>query len=826
MKTEALKQALDKYGFDAAFGGARRDEEKSRAKERIFSFRSAQHRWDPKNQRPELWKLYNTRKHKGESIRVFPLSNWTELDVWQYIYLERIPVVPLYFAKDRPVVERDGTLIMVDDDRLPLRAGEVPSDAQGAVPHARLLPAHRRDRVDGRHAAGDHPGDAPRADLRAPGPRHRPRLRRVDGKEEAGRVLLMAHVSDLIAADIERYLKVHERKSLLRFITCGSVDDGKSTLIGRLLFESKLLYDDQLAALERDSRKFGTQGDDLDFALLVDGLAAEREQAITIDVAYRYFSTERRKYIVADTPGHEQYTRNMVTGASTADAAVLLVDARKGLLTQTRRHSYLVSLIGVRHVALAVNKMDLVDYSEKRFREIEAQYRVFAKQIGLDHITCIPVSALKGDNILAPSVNMPWYRGTVLMGWLETVEVDEARLQKLPFRLPVQWVNRPDLDFRGFTGTVASGAVKPGDRVRVQPAGKESRVARIVTQAGDLAQAVAGQSITLTLADEIDVSRGDLISAADASAEVADQFEATVVWMSDQPMLRGRNYLMKVGTKTVTATVAPLKYQVDVDTLAHLAAEKLELNQIGVCELELDQPIAFDAYADNRDTGGFILIDRLTNQTVGAGMLQFALRRAHNIHIQHVDVDKAARAALKGQRSCVLWLTGLSGSGKSTIANLVEKQLHAMGRHTYILDGDNVRHGLNKDLGFTAEDRVENIRRIAEVAKLMVDAGLIVVTAFISPFRAERRMARGLLQEGEFVEAFVHAPLAVAEDRDPKGLYKKARRGEIKNFTGIDSPYEEPEAPEIRIDTTVLSPEAAAEQVLAALRERGVIRGG
>jgi bifunctional enzyme CysN/CysC len=636
----------------------------------------------------------------------------------------------------------------------------------------------------------------------------------------------MAHVSELIAADIERYLKAHERKGLLRFITCGSVDDGKSTLIGRLLYESKLLYDDQLAALERDSRKFGTQGDDLDFALLVDGLAAEREQAITIDVAYRFFSTERRKYIVADTPGHEQYTRNMVTGASTADAAVLLVDARKGLLTQTRRHSYLVSLIGVRHVVLAVNKMDLVDYAEKRFREIEAQYRAFAKQIGLEDVTCIPVSALKGDNILAPSANMPWYRGAVLMGWLETVEIDEARLQKLPFRLPVQWVNRPDLDFRGFAGTVASGVVKPGDRVRVQPAGKESRIARIVTQAGDLAEAVAGQSITLTLADEIDVSRGDLISAADASAEVADQFEATVVWMSDQPMLRGRNYLMKIGTKTVTATVAPLKYQVDVDTLAHLAAEKLALNQIGVCELELDQPIAFDAYADNRDTGGFILIDRMTNQTVGAGMLKFALRRAHNIHIQHVDVDKTARAALKGQRSCVLWLTGLSGSGKSTIANLVEKQLHAMGRHTYILDGDNVRHGLNKDLGFTAEDRVENIRRIAEVAKLMVDAGLIVVTAFISPFRAERRMARGLLQEGEFVEVSVHAPLSVAEERDPKGLYKKARRGEIKNFTGIDSPYEEPEAPEIRIDTTALSPEAAAEQVLAALRERGVIRGG
>jgi bifunctional enzyme CysN/CysC len=636
----------------------------------------------------------------------------------------------------------------------------------------------------------------------------------------------MSHVSDLIAADIERYLQVHERKGLLRFITCGSVDDGKSTLIGRLLYESKLLYDDQLAALERDSRKFGTQGDALDFALLVDGLAAEREQAITIDVAYRFFSTERRKYIVADTPGHEQYTRNMVTGASTADAAVLLIDARKGVLTQTRRHSYLMSLIGVRHVALAINKMDLVEYSEKRFREIEAEYRAFAKQIGLPEVTCIPVSALKGDNMLAPSANTPWYRGATLMGWLETVEVDESRLARLPFRFPVQWVNRPNLDFRGFAGTIASGTVRPGDRVRVQPSGRESRVARIVTQAGELEEARAGQSVTLTLAEEVDVSRGDVIAAADAPAEVANQFEATVVWMGEQPLLRGRSYLLKIGTKTVTATIAPIKYQVDVDTLAHLAAEKLELNQIGVCELEFDQAIAFDAYAENRDTGGFILIDRLTNQTVGAGMLKFALRRAHNIHIQHVDVDKAARAGLKGQRSCVLWLTGLSGSGKSTIANLVEKRLHAMGHHTYILDGDNVRHGLNKDLGFTAEDRVENIRRIAEVAKLMADAGLIVITAFISPFRAERRMARGLLAEGEFVEVFVDAPLRVAEERDPKGLYRKARRGEIKNFTGIDSPYEAPEAPEIRIDTTTLEPDAAAERVIAALRERGMISAG
>ena len=633
----------------------------------------------------------------------------------------------------------------------------------------------------------------------------------------------MPQVSDLIAADIEGYLRSHERKSLLRFITCGSVDDGKSTLIGRLLYESKVLFDDQLSALAGDSKKFGTQGTDLDFALLVDGLAAEREQGITIDVAYRFFSTERRKFIVADTPGHEQYTRNMVTGASTADAAVILVDARNGVLTQTRRHSYLVSLLGIRHVALVINKMDLVDYSEARYRQIEAEYREFAARIGLTDVTCIPMSALKGDNILVPSARTPWHRGSTLMGWLETVEVDEKRLQKLPFRFPVQWVNRPSMDFRGFSGTIVSGVVTTGDRIRVQPSGRESRVARIVTYDGDLEQASTGQSITLTLTDELDISRGDLISAADVPAEIAAQFEATIVWMSDQPMLRGRSYLMKIGPKTVPTTVSPIKYRVNVNTLERVAAEKLELNEIGVCELQLDQPVCFDPYTENRDTGGFILIDRITDHTVGAGMLRFALRRAHNIHIQHIDVDKAARASLKRQKPCVLWFTGLSGAGKSTIANLVEKKLHGMGYHTYILDGDNVRHGLNKDLGFTAQDRVENIRRIAEVSRLMIDAGLILLTAFISPFRAERRMARSLVGEDEFVEIFVDTPLSIAEQRDPKGLYKKARRGEIKNFTGVDSPYEEPEAPEIYLDTTSLTPEKAADYVLATLRRMRVI---
>jgi bifunctional enzyme CysN/CysC len=633
----------------------------------------------------------------------------------------------------------------------------------------------------------------------------------------------MAHVSDLIATDIEQYLKSHEHKSLLRFITCGSVDDGKSTLIGRLLYESKMLFDDQLAALEADSRKFGTQGEQLDFALLVDGLAAEREQGITIDVAYRFFSTDRRKFIVADTPGHEQYTRNMVTGASTADVAVILVDARRGILTQTRRHSYLVSLMGIRQVVVAINKMDLVGYSQQVFDKIVDEYRAFAKQVGLEHVTVIPVSAFKGDNIVEPSEQMPWHHGTTLMGYLETVEIDESRMQKTPMRLPVQWVNRPNLDFRGFAGTLASGKVELGERIRVLPSGKESTVTRIVTFDGDLRQAVAGQAVTLTLADEIDISRGNVISTALAPASVADQFEATLIWMHDEPLLPGRPYLVKIGTQTVTASVTDIKYQVNVNTLEHVAAKTLELNAIGVCNLSMDRPVAFDPYLENRETGGFIVVDRLTNNTVGAGLLHFALRRSHNIHVQHVDVDKEARARLMGQKPCVLWFTGFSGSGKSTIANLVEKQLHAMGRHTYLLDGDNARHGLNKDLGFTDADRVENIRRVAEVAKLMVDAGLIVLTAFISPFKAERDMARNLLGEGEYIEIFVDTPLHVAEQRDVKGLYKKARSGQLKNFTGIDSPYERPDTPDLALETARLSAEESSAQVIALLRERGCL---
>jgi len=615
------------------------------------------------------------------------------------------------------------------------------------------------------------------------------------------------------------------QRGLLRFITCGSVDDGKSSLIGRLLYESKMVFDDQFEALREDSRKAGTRGGEPDFALLVDGLAAEREQGITIDVAYRFFNTERRKFIVADTPGHEQYTRNMVTGASTADLAVILIDARKGVLTQTRRHSYLASLLGIRHVVLAVNKMDLVDYSEEVFRRIDGEYREFARHLSQGAITCIPVSAVAGDNITSRSANTPWYSGPALLQYLESVDVPDA-VQGAAFRLPVQWVNRPNAEFRGFAGLIASGTVRPGDALRVLPGGRTSRVAKVFTGEGESTAAVAGQSVTLTLADEIDVSRGDVLAAADAPPAVANQFEATIIWMHDEPLLQGRAYLLKLATKTVTATVAPIKYRVNVHTMEHLAAKKLDLNDIGVCGLELNSAIAFEPYEINRTLGGFILIDRMSNNTVGAGLLHFALRRSQNVHWQALDVNKNARARLSHQKPCVLWFTGLSGAGKSTIANLVEKQLHAEGRHTYLLDGDNVRHGLNKDLGFTDEDRVENIRRVAEVARLMVDAGLIVMVSFISPFRSERRMARALLQEGEFIEIFVDTPLGWAEARDAKGLYKKARLGELKNFTGIDSPYETPENPELRLDTTLMSPEAAAARVLGFLRDAGVIDVG
>ena len=625
-----------------------------------------------------------------------------------------------------------------------------------------------------------------------------------------------------VAADVEAYLSRQERKNLLRFITCGSVDDGKSTLIGRLLFESKTLFEDQLSALAADSRKSGTRGADIDFALLVDGLSAEREQGITIDVAYRFFSTERRKYIVADTPGHEQYTRNMVTGASTADLAIILIDARKGVLTQTRRHSYLVSLLGIRHVVVAVNKMDLMEYSEEVCRRIETTYREFAAQIGIEDVVCIPMSAVHGDNVFTRSERMPWYTGTSLMDYLETVPVEQEPAGG-PFRMPVQWVNRPNPDFRGFAGVVSSGSVAVGDRVVALPSARATTVRAIVNGFEETPRAIAGEAVTIVLADEVDVSRGDVLVAAGERPSVADQFEATLIWMSEQPMLPGRSYLLKTSAQTTFATVAPLKYKVNVNTLEHTAAKRLELNDIGVCGLELAKAIVFEPYRESRELGGFILIDRLTNATVCAGLLHFALRRAHNVHWQALDVGKTARAEQKGQKACVLWFTGLSGAGKSTIANLLERRLLALGRHTYLLDGDNVRHGLNRDLGFTEADRVENIRRVAEVARLMADAGLVVLVSFISPFRAERRMARGLLEPGEFIEVFVDTPLAVAETRDPKGLYKKARRGELKNFTGVDSPYEPPEQPEMRIDTTSLQPEEATEAIVQFMVDAGLL---
>jgi bifunctional enzyme CysN/CysC len=613
---------------------------------------------------------------------------------------------------------------------------------------------------------------------------------------------------------------------LLRFITCGSVDDGKSTLIGRLLYESRQVLDDQLAALEADSKKWGTQGEAIDFALLVDGLSAEREQGITIDVAYRFFSTPRRKFIVADTPGHEQYTRNMVTGASTAELAVILVDARKGVLTQTRRHSYLVSLMGIRRVVLAVNKMDLVDYSQDEFDRIVADYREFAQRIGLTEVVAIPISALVGDHIVTHGSRMRWYRGPTLMSHLETVEIEESQKIDRPLRLPVQWVNRPSPDFRGYSGLITSGVLRVDDLVRIQPSGRQTQIARIVTADGDLAEATAGRSITVTLADELDVTRGDVISAATDPAEIADQFETTLVWLGDEPMLSGRSYLLKIGARTVGAVFSTPKHKVNVNTLELLAARQLELNEIGTCNVALDQPVAFEPYELDRAMGGFIVIDRLNHATVGAGMIRFALRRSRNIHRQAVSVDKAARAALKQQKPVVVWFTGLSGSGKSTIANALEQRLFARGCHSYLLDGDNVRHGLNRDLGFTAADRVENIRRIAEVAKLMVDSGLIVLTAFISPYRAERDMARQLLEAGEFIEVHVDTPLEVAEARDAKGLYRKARRGELKNFTGIDAPYEAPQSPELRINTVDCTADEAAERVLALLEARGILAAG
>ena len=615
---------------------------------------------------------------------------------------------------------------------------------------------------------------------------------------------------------VAEFLDEQADKSLLRFITCGSVDDGKSTLIGRLLYDSKLIFEDQLDTLRADSKTSGTQGGDLDFALLLDGLEAELEQGITIDVAYRFFATDKRRFIVADTPGHEQYTRNMATGASTAELAVLLCDARNGVLQQTRRHAYLCSLLGVRHLVLAVNKMDLVDYDRDRFIEIEAEFAAFARGLGYDQAVSVPISALKGDNVLNPSPEMPWYQGPTLMHHLEAVD-PRADQTADAFRMPVQWVNRPHHDFRGFAGTISRGRVRPGDPVAVLPSGKSSHVDRIVTMDGDLDQAVSGQAVTLTLTDQIDVSRGDVLCAPEARTGVADQFECKLIWMGEEALMPHRPYLMKIGGITTGIQVTRIKHTVNVNTLEKRAARHLDLNEVGVVNVKVDRSIPFDAYADDRHTGGFVVIDRLTNNTVGAGMIDFSLRRSSNIHWQAIDVNKQAHAQMKNQTPRMVWFTGLSGSGKSTIANLVEKKLFALGKHTYMLDGDNVRHGLNQDLGFTAEDRVENIRRVAEVGRLMVDAGLIVLVSFISPFRAERQLARDLVEDGEFIEVFIDTPVEVCADRDPKGLYKKAKAGEIKNFTGIDSPYEPPESAEVHIPTVDLEAEEAADRIVAYL---------
>ncbi|HVJ39811.1 MAG TPA: sulfate adenylyltransferase subunit CysN [Stenotrophomonas sp.] len=641
-------------------------------------------------------------------------------------------------------------------------------------------------------------------------------MAREPGIAEAAATVVAQVSAAPAGAQIAAYLQRHETKPLLRFITCGSVDDGKSTLIGRLLHDSKRLFDDQLAALERDSRRHGTQGGRIDYALLLDGLAAEREQGITIDVAYRYFDTDKRKFIVADCPGHEQYTRNMATGASTADLAIVLVDARKGLLTQTRRHSFIASLLGIGRIVLAVNKMDLVDYDRDVFETIQTQYRTLAEQLGLPSVQAIPLSALEGDNLSSRSPRTPWYGGPSLLEYLETVALPQASADG-GLRLPVQWVNRPHQGFRGFAGTISGGQAQPGDAVVVLPSGRRSRIARVIGPDGDVQQARAGQAVTLTLEDEIDVSRGDVIAAAGDPPEVADQFAAHLLWLDDAALLPGRPYWLKIGSRTVSASVSEIKHRIDVNTQEHLAAKRLALNEVGYCNLALDEAVAFAPYARERELGAFILIDRQTNATVGAGTLDFALRRAGNVHWQHLDVDNAARARIKGQAPKVLWFTGLSGAGKSTVANLVDRRLHALGYHTFILDGDNVRHGLNRDLGFTDEDRVENIRRVAEVARLMADAGLIVLVSFISPFRAERRMARERFGEGEFVEVFVDVPLAVAEARDVKGLYAKARAGQIPNFTGIDSPYEAPEAPEVHLQADGDNAEALARQVLGHL---------
>ena len=622
----------------------------------------------------------------------------------------------------------------------------------------------------------------------------------------------------LIAQDIDAYLEIHQNKSLLRFITCGSVDDGKSTLIGRLLYDSKLIFKDQLEQLKADSKRLGTQGKEIDFALLVDGLAAEREQGITIDVAYRFFSTEKRKFIAADTPGHEQYTRNMVTGASTAQMAIILIDARKGVLSQTKRHTYLCHLLGIKKILLAVNKMDLVHYDQVTYDAIVSDYKNFADSIGIVTFTAIPVSGFKGDNITALSNKTKWYKGPSLISYLENIEVDHNEEYSGDFIMPVQWVNRPNSEFRGFSGRIAAGAIKQGDKVCILPSGKTSHVDRIVTFDGELDKATIDQSITLTLKDEIDCSRGQIIIAANSSLKLSNQFESTLIWMDERTLIPGRSYYLKIGTKTLSASISKPKYKIDVNTMEKMAAKTFNQSDIGVVNITMDQSIPFVPYSENHRLGGFILIDKITNATIGAGLINFALRRSQNIHWQVTDISRNHRAKLKNQKPAVIWMTGLSGSGKSSIANALEKKLVQMNLHTFILDGDNLRHGLNNDLGFTDTDRIENIRRVGEVARLMTDAGLIVIASFISPFRSERDMVRKMMEPGEFIEVFIDTPLSVAEARDVKGLYVKARAGQLINFTGIDSPYETPKNPDVHVKTVDLTIEEAVQKILEEIK--------
>ncbi len=620
-------------------------------------------------------------------------------------------------------------------------------------------------------------------------------------------------MSTSIEQRVGAYIEKQGSLDLLRFITCGSVDDGKSTLIGRLLYEARLVFDDQIASLRNDSKKQGVQGSGIDFALLVDGLIAEREQGITIDVAYRFFNTDRRKFIVADTPGHEQYTRNMVTGASTADVAVILIDATQGVLVQTQRHSFITSLLGIKHVVLAINKMDLVDYSQAVFESIVDVYSEYSRHLEFESIMPIPLSATEGDNVIARSSNTTWYSGPTLLEYLETVEVGKSQLQH-SFRFPVQWVNRPNADFRGYSGTVVAGVIETGQQIRVLPSGETAKVEEIILSKNSLDKAIVDQAVTITLDTNIDVSRGDVLVLADTPCEVSDQFEASLVWMNQEPGFIGRSYWLLIGTTRVNASITGIKHKVDINSFEKLSADSMQLNDLGEVTLSLDKAVPFEAYKSCKAMGAFVLIDRYSYATVGAGMIKFALRRAENIHRQALLVDRKARENLNGHGGKILWFTGLSGAGKSTVANALEQALHSRGMRTYILDGDNVRHGLNKDLGFTDADRVENIRRISEVAKLMLDAGLVVITSFISPFRSERDMARALFEAGEFLEIYVNIPLAVAEQRDPKGLYKKARRGELPNFTGIDSGYEAPEAPELELATAELSVDDCVAQIL------------